>query len=205
MKRRCWICKTEKELEIDFYKDCIDALGYQKACKDCQKKRNNKYRETHGEYFKQKGLENYEKEKEKDPDFNKKRYVKYKPQYKKREDEWLRSVRGRLYSLFQSAKERAKKYNFSIEIDLDFLLERFEKIKGKCELSEIPFSFERFGKIKRNPFALSLDRIDSEKGYTKDNVRLVCVIVNLSLNNFGDEAFFKMCEAVTNKRKGNAK
>lgn len=37
--------------------------------------------------------------------------------------------------------------------------------------------------------------IDSTLGYTKDNVRLVCTIVNMALNEFGDIIFDKMCRA----------
>lgn len=41
-------------------------------------------------------------------------------------------------------------------------------------------------------------RIDSKGGYTKDNVRLVCIIVNFALSEFGDLSFDKMCKAYCN-------
>lgn len=195
--KKCWRCQQEKELKISFWKDSTTKDGYQAACIDCQKKRNNKYGKTHKEYFKQKGIENYEKDKEENPNFNKERYIKYKPQYIKRKEKSLNTIYGRMYSLFDAARTRARNKKLSFEIDLDFLLKKFETKEGRCELSGIEFDL----KGKRNPFGLSIDRIDSGKGYTKDNVRLVCLMVNLSLNKFGDESFFKMCEAVINKRK----
>lgn len=45
-----------------------------------------------------------------------------------------------------------------------------------------------------NPFAPSLDRINCGGGYTKDNTRIVCVAVNVAINTFGDDVFFKMLE-----------
>jgi hypothetical protein len=46
----------------------------------------------------------------------------------------------------------------------------------------------------KSPYQASLDRIDNAKGYTKDNVRFVCLMFNYARNNFTDEEtleFFK--------------
>jgi hypothetical protein len=53
---------------------------------------------------------------------------------------------------------------------------------GVCELTGTPFDFS--GR-KGNPYAPSLDRIDSSKGYTRDNVRLVCFGLNAAMNVWG--------------------
>jgi hypothetical protein len=66
--------------------------------------------------------------------------------------------------------------------------------RNKCAITKIKFIFDK-GNTSRRPFSPSIDRINSKLGYTKDNVRLVCVIVNLALNEFGDENFDKMCRA----------
>ena len=42
---------------------------------------------------------------------------------------------------------------------------------------------------KANAFKCSLDRIDSEKGYTEDNVRFVCWAVNQMKADRTDEEF----------------
>lgn len=47
----------------------------------------------------------------------------------------------------------------------------------------------------RKAYAPSLDRIDPEKPYLRDNCRLVRVCVNFALNAFGDEVFEEMTEA----------
>jgi hypothetical protein len=40
-----------------------------------------------------------------------------------------------------------------------------------------------------SPYAPSLDRIDSARGYEIDNIRWVCVAVNFMMNQWGDEVF----------------
>lgn len=54
---------------------------------------------------------------------------------------------------------------------------------------------EPVGKRQRIPFSPSVDRIDCSIGYVPGNVRIVCLIVNFALSNFGDGAFHEMCEA----------
>lgn len=192
IKRKCWICKDEKELNKEFFnKDSTDSYGFQKSCKLCQKKRSAEYRKKNKEYFDKKNKEHYNKED------NKKRYEKYKDSFLKRKAEYDTSLRGKMYGLLEAARGRAKKKGLEIDIDLDFLLELYEKQDGKCSLTKIPFTFERNtnGEKKFLPYNPSIDRIDSKKGYTKENVRLLLVIMNLSLNNFGEECFYEVCKS----------
>jgi hypothetical protein len=196
-KRICWKCKQEKLLTNDFFSnDNIDVFGFQKACKICQSQIGKKYRENNVEYFKKKNKENYKKEN------NKKRYEKYKESYLKRNFQNRKTIRGRLYSLLSAAQSRARKNNLDINIDLNFLLSLYEKQNGKCKLTNLEFTFEPKGvETNYNPFNPSIDKIDHSKGYTKDNVRLVCTIVNLALNTFGEENFALMCQAYINHSK----
>lgn len=93
-------------------------------------------------------------------------------------------------------KEEPKKKKIEFELSTDFIVEMWEKQNGKCALTQIEFLIpqERTGG-KASPFAPSIDRIDSSKGYEKDNVRLVCVAVNYALNEFGEEIFKQICKA----------
>lgn len=47
----------------------------------------------------------------------------------------------------------------------------------------------------RHPFAPSLDRIDSSKGYTLSNTRLVCVASNFCMNQWGDGVIHELVQA----------
>lgn len=194
----CPKCQQSKLLTNEFfYHDKYKKSGFQGSCIECQTLRNRKYSSENREYFKRKGKEKYRKED------NPARYQKTKENFLKRRADWYLSIRGRLYDLLESARERAKKKNLLIDIDLEYLLELYEKQNKQCALTGIDFLLERRsdGHKHFTPFGPSLDKIDHNKGYTKDNVRLVCVMVNLSLNTFGDECFDKMCIAYLNKKK----
>ena len=195
--KKCWKCKELKNLE-GFYKDITTKDGLSKACKLCQIEYSKKYNKEHKDYFKQKNNEYYQKNLLNDIEYNRKRYNFYKEKYLESRDASLRTIRGRLYNIFDAARSRTKKGSLIFEITLEDVLEIYEIQKGSCALTNIEFSLDRLGRKSKNPFAPSLDRIDSDKGYTKENIRLVCVIVNLALNNFGDNAFDKMCRAYIN-------
>ena len=49
------------------------------------------------------------------------------------------------------------------------------------------------GRVNTN---LSVDRIDSAKGYSKDNVQLVCMAANQMKNDLSMEEFINMCASV---------
>ena len=49
------------------------------------------------------------------------------------------------------------------------------------------------GRVNTN---LSVDRIDSTKGYSKENVQLVCMAANQMKNDLSMEEFINMCESV---------
>lgn len=60
-----------------------------------------------------------------------------------------------------------------------------ERSEGRCMMTGIEFEFERYEGSCRRPFAPSLDRINAANGYSAENCRLICVIVNLALNQWG--------------------
>ena len=187
----------------NFWKDKRKKDGLQGHCIDCQKKRNRANREKNPEYFKQWAKENYENRPE---GFNKDRYQKHREAYLQRRDDWSRSVRGRLSDLLSASRGRSGRNGLDHTLTLDWLMDQYERQNGRCALTGIEFRFERNADGKRHftPFGPSLDRIDPKRGYTPDNVRLVCVIVNLSLNDFGEEVFRTMCEAYVNNTRNSA-
>lgn len=78
-----------------------------------------------------------------------------------------RTVKGRARNLFHTCKSRAKKKSLDFTLTKTWIEIRLQL--GVCELTGLPFSMDR-----DNPFTPSVDRIDTSKGYTEDNCRLIC-------------------------------
>ena len=73
---------------------------------------------------------------------------------------------------------------------------------GRCAVSGVPFSMITHpGAFVRYPFGPSIDRVSSSRGYTPDNVRLVCVATNFGLGQWGDEVFLVIANGVVEKAK----
>src|SRR4051812_30819900 len=61
-----------------------------------------------------------------------------------------------------------------------------EAMQRRLGVSGVDFSFVKVGSGKvQRPFAPSLDRIDSAKPYTRDNVRIVIQVANFAINAWG--------------------
>lgn len=58
---------------------------------------------------------------------------------------------------------------------------------GRCSVTGLPFNYDnvRGRGATKNPFAPSLDRIESKRGYTIDNVRFVLTAVNIGMMDWG--------------------
>ena len=98
------------------------------------------------------------------------------------------------------AKRRSKKYNRAFDLDLEFLQQLWLKQQTKCAVTGL-FLDEKYIHTKKqrkdkNPYQASLDRIDNDRGYTKDNVRFVCYMFNIARNDFDDDKVLQFCKQV---------
>lgn len=91
-------------------------------------------------------------------------------------DSRQRELRSRGQKLLYNSRYRAKKAGLPHDLDLDWIMEKLEG--GKCALTGLPLSYDRPKYARRSPWSPSLDRIDSNLGYTRDNVQIVCTAVN---------------------------
>ena len=74
------------------------------------------------------------------------------------------------------------------------------KQQNKCAVTGL-FLDEKYIHTKKqrkdkNPYQASLDRIDNDRGYTKDNVRFVCYMFNIARNDFDDDKVLQFCKQV---------
>lgn len=112
---------------------------------------------------------------------------------------WTRHHRntdiGWARKLFAGSRDRSKKKKIPLDIDVDFILTLLKRQNRKCAVTGVPLDFSTTN-FKINPYRGSLDRVDSLKGYTKDNVRLVCVQVNYMKNILTDTELKFWCEKI---------
>jgi len=103
-------------------------------------------------------------------------------------------LNNRASALLTLARFRAKQKGLECTLalkDID------AKIKhGFCELTGIRFNLKN-GKTWDSP---SIDRIDSAKGYTKDNVRVVLYCVNVMANVWGSDKIVEIAKAIVERR-----
>jgi len=90
-------------------------------------------------------------------------------------------------------ERRAKKLKIEFNLDARFLWELYLKQSKKCALSGMNIAFSIVNRRKTEGTA-SLDRIDSNKGYTKDNVQWVHKNINLMKMYLDQEEFFNWCK-----------
>lgn len=76
---------------------------------------------------------------------------------------------------------RAKR-RFEVSIDKDIAHKLWDTQCGRCAITNLPMLYER-----RNPRSVSIDRIDSNLGYSPDNIQLVCRFINLAKQQYSNE------------------
>lgn len=107
---------------------------------------------------------------------------------------------GRARAMLKSAKRREHKGS-EFNLDLDFILEKLDN--GVCEVTGIPFSYDKPDGVTCNKFSPSLDRVDNNIGYIKSNVRVVVWQYNLMKGQITDYELLEICQAVVNKHRGD--
>lgn len=225
--KTCGICKQEKNSE-EFGIDKRHPDGLKWECKKCRKEYGKKYREKYGKILarrkKKKYWNNHEEEllkrrkyieenedkirKSKQKWYQKNIDKKQKYQrdyYKKHKDEILayqeknkdkikqqdikrkQTIKGKMFGWKGNAKAR----NISWDIDLQYL----ESLPLVCYYTGVDLVLEPG---KEN--TVSLDRLDSSKDYTKDNVVFCCWYVNEMKNDYSIDDFVRRCENIINNK-----
>ena len=102
---------------------------------------------------------------------------------------------GRAKFLIKSAVYREKNKMTKVTVTVDWVAERIRK--GKCELTGLDFDLKPSTITRHNPYAPSLDRIDSSnKEYSKSNTRVVLASVNVALGEYGTTTMLPILKAM---------
>lgn len=217
MQKQCSKCKEIYEnAEENFYKSSKSKSGFNSWCKYCENIKNSiknksqevvnaayvrhkKFREkaksTAKPILESKICTHCKNEKEiiyfkirpvnRDGYSNQCKQCEYKATTKSRQ---LYKINNWAKHLFLDARHHSK-YDF--DIDEQFISELYEKQNGRCYWFNVKLEPSNIAKY---PWQPSLDRLDREKGYTKDNVVLACYSANIGRNTCTDELFSKFVE-----------
>lgn len=90
--------------------------------------------------------------------------------------------------ILRGIEKSKKRTNKGFELTLEFLLDLWSKQGGMCALTGIQMTHTK-GKGTHYFSNLSVDRIDSNLGYIKNNVQLVCMWSNGAKGTFTMEEF----------------
>lgn len=102
----------------------------------------------------------------------------------------------------RSVKARARNQSVPFNLTTDWLSSQVEAQDGCCAMTGIKFKLDR---ETHSPFAPSIDRVVPAGGYTQENCRIVCYIVNCAKNQFTDAELMKMARALVEVEKSRRK
>jgi hypothetical protein len=87
-----------------------------------------------------------------------------------------------------SAKDR----NIEVFIKIEDLYDIYIKQKRRCSLTNQEVIISSYS----NETTASIDRIDSSKGYTKENTQIVLKKINVMKNKYKEQEFIELCKLV---------
>lgn len=220
MEKTCCKCNESKDLDC-FSKNKKKKDGYNSICREC----HSKYRKEHYQKNKEKVYEQVYRYREENPEKYIKKLANRKPNKKagrtikekcsnpncdvdvfislndiKKKKQTFCSKKCRYYKVdklknyFNDIKKRVKKKNFNFDLDYDFLKNLLEvKQNNKCAITNVNIKFGDETILYETP---SLDRIDSNKGYTKDNVQWVMLGINYMKMKFSNDDLIKTLDLI---------
>lgn len=113
---------------------------------------------------------------------------------------WFRTtIPGAISRLLSAAKGRATKSKLTFSLTTEDAI-RFSTIT-RCQRTGRPFDLSFKTAKRQRSNAPSIDRIDSSKGYTSDNVQLVCWAYNAAKHSMTDDELLQFCRDVISHHK----
>ncbi len=101
-------------------------------------------------------------------------------------------------AILNGIRNEAKKRNLEFNITLKDLWLQYIKQNKKCALTGIDLTIAKTFRQKPHTNS-SLDRIDSSRGYTKDNIQWVYKPINTMKMDLSMKEFIRLCKLVTEK------
>ncbi len=169
----CSACLQEKPLTVQFYhRNRTSRDGFQAECRPC--------RSIRAKYDQRR------KERQATPEHR---------AYACRATKRARTKpKGFFLSIVSEIRQRSRRFGLSCDVTRDWLMEVHEKQAGLCALTGDTMTFTiGHGIVGTN---CSVDRIDPNGGYTKDNVQLVCLWANIMKGPRTVEQLLEVCREI---------
>lgn len=109
---------------------------------------------------------------------------------------WIHGIRASWLNKFKVCAETR---GIEFLVSAEEVAEIYTKQNKKCALTGWDITFPETGHPQKAD--ASIDRIDSKKPYTKDNIQIVHKIVNMMKSKYSQEQFVEVCKAVADKVK----
>ena len=100
---------------------------------------------------------------------------------------------------FVGLRDRAIRNGLVVDFDKEYLRELWITQNQRCAISGVEMTTVFFS--GRVPSNMSVDRIDSEKGYIRGNVQLVCMAVNQMKSDLSNEELLFFCNKIVENSK----
>lgn len=177
--KTCRKCGVEKLLSEFGKSGKTTGTGYKSVCKVCLAKKLRDWRGANPDKAKEQDKRTYCNNKEKIKIKNKRRYTNL-------------SLDEKFIQLVNTASKRKNKKCF---ITVEHLHDVWQRQKGLCVYTKLPLTSE-----SHQLNTVSLDRVDSNKEYTVDNIQLVCVPINRMKLDYTEKQFMELCHLVTHNK-----
>jgi len=217
MRKRCAKCGLEKPL-TEFYRREMSTDGRQGRCKECEKqRRKERYRKIEAAD----GLRDLEQRVrvlELRADLHKgtkvcAKCVQVKPLEEFHRNKRLKDGRNsycksctscmtktyrartpgdRLALSLNTARTTSRRKGLPFTLVLEDVVSLWKAQQGLCAYSGVEMAYDGQG----GPTSVSIDRVDSTKGYTKDNIVLACTQVNVMKRHLHLNDFVEWCKKV---------
>lgn len=124
--------------------------------------------------------------------------------YKERQrilDDDYAALRYKLNQALKGTRRRSKLKDTYNDLDMEYLWYLWNSQNGKCALTGTQMTYKFYeGRVNAN---LSIDRIDSSKGYIKENIQFVTMVANQMKNDLTIEELVELCNKIIKQQDKN--
>ncbi len=97
---------------------------------------------------------------------------------------------------YNAAARRAKDKGLRFKISIDDILTRYISQSGLCHYSGLKMKIIKSGKELHDPYKMTIDCLDSTRGYTKNNFVLCLYCINSFKQKMPRDEVIKICRSI---------